>query len=119
MIGNIKRTFLSKTGLQEKQVLQDPGYVKDVRDSWCMLCAENVEDFKDIKTSHNRFLADFLEFISLLSKMCTNYNVDSNMKSSNYSKIQLKGLIYFELQESSNKNFELKPLRIRYQLNAL
>ena len=50
----------------------------------------NVEYIKDIKTSHNRFLTDFLEFISLLSemsKMCTNYNVDSNMKSSNYSKI--------------------------------
>ena len=40
---------------------------------------------EDIKTSHNRFLTDFLEFISLLSemsKMCMNYNVDSNMKSS-------------------------------------
>ena len=51
---------------------------------------DNVKDVKDIKTSHNRFLTDFLEFISLLSemsKMCTNYNVDSNMKSSNYSKI--------------------------------
>ena len=51
----------------------------------------NVEDVLDIKTSHNRFLTDFLEFISLLSemsKMCTNYNVDSNTRSSNYSKIQ-------------------------------
>ena len=50
----------------------------------------NVEDVKYIKTSHNGFLTDFLEFISLLlktSKMCTNYNVDSNMKSVNYSKI--------------------------------
>ena len=50
----------------------------------------NVEDVKDIKTSHNRFLTDFLEFILLLSetsKMCLNYNVDSNVKSSNYSKI--------------------------------
>ena len=50
----------------------------------------NVKDIKDIKTTHNRFLTDFLKFISLLlkmSKMCTNYNVDSNMKSSNYSKI--------------------------------
>ena len=66
----------------------------------------NVEDVKDIKTSHNRFLTDFLEFISLLlemSKMCMNYNVDSNTKSLNYSKIQFKPLIYFELQE-----FELK-----------
>ena len=84
------------------QVLQDPGYVKDVKDSCYMLC---VEDVKDIKTSHNRFLTDFLEFISLLSemlKMCTNYNVDSNMKSSNYSKILFKPLIYFELQQSLN-----------------
>ena len=50
----------------------------------------NVEDIKDIKTSYNRLLTDFLEFISLLSemlKMCTNYNVDSNTKSLNYSKI--------------------------------
>ena len=66
----------------------------------------NVEDVKDNKTSHNRFLTDFLEFISLLSnmlKMCTNYNVDSNMKlHSNYMKIQFKGLIYFELQHTSN-----------------
>ena len=65
----------------------------------------NVKDVKDIKTSHNRFLTDFLEFISLLSemsKMCTNYNIDSNIKTSNYSKIQFKPLIYFELQQSSN-----------------
>ena len=82
----------------------------------------NVEDIEDIKTSHNRFLTDFLKFISLLlemSKMCMNYNIDSNMKSSNYSKIRFKPLIYFELQQSLNKNFELKPLQIRYQLNAL
>ena len=34
---------------------------------------DNVEDVEDIKTSHNRFLTDFLEFILLLlkiSKMC-------------------------------------------------
>ena len=39
MIGNIKRTLLPKTGLQEKQVLQDPEYVEDVGDSCCMLYA--------------------------------------------------------------------------------
>ena len=37
MIGNIKRTFLPKTGLREKQVLQDPGYVKGVQTTCCML----------------------------------------------------------------------------------
>ena len=52
------------------------------------------------------------------SKSHSIYNEDSNSKSSNYMKIQFKGLIYFELQQSSNQNFELKPLGIRYQLNA-
>ena len=37
MIGNIKETFPPKTGLGEKQLLQDPGYVKDIKDSCCML----------------------------------------------------------------------------------
>ena len=32
----------------------------------------------------------------------SNYNVDSNTKSSNYMKIWFKALIYFELQETSN-----------------
>ena len=35
-------------------------------------------------------------------KMGTNYNIDSNAKSLNYSKIQFKHLIYFELQQSLN-----------------
>ena len=30
MIGNIKKTFPPKTGMQEKQLLQDPGYVNTV-----------------------------------------------------------------------------------------
>ena len=50
----------------------------------------NVEDVEYIKTSHNRFLTDFLEFISLfleMSKMCMNYNIDSNTKSLKYSEI--------------------------------
>ena len=49
-------------------------------------------------------ITDFLEFIPLLSemsKMCMNYNVDSNTKSSNYSKIRFKPVIYFELDQTS------------------
>ena len=60
-----------------------------------------VEDVEDIKTSHNRFPTDFLEFIPLLSemsKMCTNYNVDS--KSLNYSEIRFNPLIYFKLDQT-------------------
>ena len=37
MIGNIKEIFLPKTGLLEKQVLQDPGYVEGVKTTGCML----------------------------------------------------------------------------------
>ena len=33
MIRNIKETFPPKTGLWEKQLLQDPGYVEDVKDT--------------------------------------------------------------------------------------
>ena len=38
MIESIKRKFLPKTGMQEKQLLQDPGYV-DTVDTCCMLHA--------------------------------------------------------------------------------
>ena len=38
----------------------------------------------------------------LTKNIQSNYNVDSNTKSSNYIKIRLKGLIYFELQQISN-----------------
>ena len=31
MIGNIKKLLTPKTGMWEKQVLQDPGYVKGVK----------------------------------------------------------------------------------------
>ena len=48
-----------------------------------------------------------------------NYNVYSNTKSLNYIKIRLKALIYFELEQTSNWNFKLKPLQIRPQLNYL
>ena len=33
MIGNIKETFPPETGLREKQVLQDPGHVGDIKDA--------------------------------------------------------------------------------------
>ena len=34
-----------------------------------------VKDVEDIKTSHNRFLTDFLEFISLLSETSKKYEL--------------------------------------------
>ena len=37
MIGNIKEIFLPKTGMREKQLLQDLGYVEGVETKCCML----------------------------------------------------------------------------------
>ena len=37
MIGNIKEILVPKTGMQEKQLLQDPGYVGGVKGPCCML----------------------------------------------------------------------------------
>ena len=52
-----------------------------------------------------------LIFIStvLTNNIQSNYNVDSKMKYSNYMKIQFKALIYFELEQTLNYNFELDP----------
>ena len=47
MIGNIKKTFLPKTGLREKQLLQDPGYVEDVKDT-LLHAAWSVQDIRII-----------------------------------------------------------------------
>ena len=40
MVRNMKETSPTKTGMQKKQVLQDPGYVEDVKDACCMLSAK-------------------------------------------------------------------------------
>ena len=37
MIGNIKEIFPPKTGMQEKLLLQDPGYVEGVETTCCTL----------------------------------------------------------------------------------
>ena len=61
MIGNIKRTFLPKTGMREKQLLQDPGYVEGFETACCMLHGmlqgsmkyPMSKKLKEIKNSHN------------------------------------------------------------------
>ena len=37
MIGNIKEIFLAKAGMQEKELLLDPGFVEGVKTTCCML----------------------------------------------------------------------------------
>ena len=49
MLGNIKEMFLPKTGMQKNQVLQDPGYGENVKDTCCMqhaLCKLFIDWFQ-------------------------------------------------------------------------
>ena len=83
MIGNIKRTFPPKTGLRKATLARSRVCQRHQR---FMLHAaysvqDNVEDVEDIKTSHNRFLTDFLEFISLLSKTSKMYVYELQCRS--------------------------------------
>ena len=80
IIGNIKKIFLQKTGMQKKHVLHDPEYVNMVK-AWCMQQA--------------------ILMVYTVGWHCqyiqSNYNVDSNTKSLNYMKIPLKALNYNKL----------------------
>ena len=59
MIGNIKKLFPPRTGMQKKQVLQDPGYVRGAEGPCCMLHAilqlAHVKGVKRNKKKQNRF----------------------------------------------------------------
>ena len=101
MIGNIKEIFPPKTGLREKQLLQDPGYVEDVRDAllhavWSLQNTRRLPslrliiliNFSEIiqQTTTDCIALSLFYFMSKTSEMCTmttNYNVNSNSKYSN------------------------------------
>ena len=88
MIGNInKETFPPKTDMQKNQVLQDPGYVGTVEA--CLY---------DIARSYKPSWCLMVHMSTLSIQL--DYNVDSNIKYSNYMKIWLKALNYFELQQT-------------------
>ena len=90
-VGKDQRAYWPiKTGLREKLVLQDPGYVKGVKTTCCMLhgilqrstkCRMSKES-KEIKT-HNIVDLRHLSLMSKESKVHSIYNVDSNSKYSN------------------------------------
>ena len=58
MIRNMKETFLPKTGMRKKQVLQDPGYIGSVKGPCCMLHAilqlPHVKGVERNKNKQNR-----------------------------------------------------------------
>ena len=88
MIGNIKEIFPPKTGMREKQLLQDLGYVQGVKTTCCMLHGmlqgfmkyPMSEELKEIKNSHNTVDLRHLSLMSKESKVHLIYNVDSNSK---------------------------------------
>ena len=91
MIGNIKEIFPPKTGLREKQVLQDPGYVEGVETTCCNAAwyvarlyeISYVEGVERNKNTHNTVDLRHLSLMSKESKVHSIYNVDSNSKYSN------------------------------------
>ena len=76
--------------MQEKQVLQDPGYVEGVETTCYMLHAawylarfykmSYVEGVERNKNNHNIVDLRHLSLMSKESKVHSNYNVDSNSK---------------------------------------
>ena len=94
-------------------------YVEDVEDRSNTPKGHNamyVKDVEDGKRTYTHIfdIFDMLRqgFDGMVGKLsvsaftypvlCSNYNVDCNSMSSNYSKIRFKPLIYFELKQSSN-----------------
>ena len=76
MIGNIKRKFPPKTGLREKQVLQDPGYVRGVKDPRCMLhgilqgCTNTMSKVsKEIENYSNQYIRLHLGLLFYMSEV--------------------------------------------------
>ena len=68
------------------------------------LCIDSVDkqDNKIPYSIHNSIALIFcIDCLDMPFNVHLNYNVDSNMKTSNYMKIQFKAMIYFELQETS------------------
>ena len=64
MIGSIKETFPPKTGLREKQLLQELGYVEDVGDT-LLHAAYSLQNTRRLPSVHLIILIKF----SVLSKM--------------------------------------------------
>ena len=73
MIGNIKKTFLPKTGMREKQLLQDPGYVRGVKGPCCMVSCKVVqilvEGVERNKIIINKYLRLHLRLLFVMSEV--------------------------------------------------
>ena len=66
MIGNIREPSRQKLVCEKSKLCKIQGISKMSEIHAACSVQNNVEDVEDIKTSYNRVLTDFLEFISLL-----------------------------------------------------
>ena len=77
----------------------NPIFVEDVEDRSNTPKGCNAMYVKDVEDGKRTYTHIFAFTYPVL---CSNYNVDCNSMSSNYSKIRFKPLIYFELKQSWN-----------------
>ena len=115
MIGNIKEIFLPKTGMQEKQLLQDPGYVGGVEGPCCMLqgCMNTMSKVsKEIKYCNaviNKYLRLQLRLLFVMSEVSKALYTYMNRMKPLYIQI-LQWLPHYLIRSRShcNSNFNLQ-----------
>ena len=66
-------------------------------------------DKQDTYSIHNSIALIFcIDCLDMPFNVHSNYNADSNTKTSNYSKVRFKPLIYFELEQTSELKLRIK-----------
>ena len=124
MIGNIKRKFLpKKTGLREKQVLQDPGYVRVVKGPCCMLhgilqgCTNAMSKVsKEIENYSNQYIRLHLRLLFVMSEVVKALYTYMNRMKPLYTQI-LQWLPHYLIQSRSHCNSNFKSKRVLIQRN--
>ena len=68
-----------------------------------LIFVSTVSTNKKPYSIHNSIALIFcIDCLDMPFNVHSNYNADSNVKTSNYSKVRFKPLIYFELEQTSN-----------------
>ena len=120
MIGNIKEIFPPKTGLQEKQVLQDPGYVGGVEGSmlhaaWypATLYKYYVEGVERNKIIINEYLRLHLRLLFVMSEVSKALYTQMNRMKPQI----LQWLPHYLIRSRSHCNSNFKSKRVLIQRN--
>ena len=120
MIGNIKEIFPPKTGLREKQVLQDPGYVGGVKGPCCMLHGISATLYKYYVKGVERNKIIINEYLSLHLRLLF---VMSEVSKALYTQMNrmkpqiLQWLPHYLIRSRSHCNSNFKSNRVIIQRN--